>query len=753
MPQVRNNRNFGWHAGTVTAWDMILNNDFYIYGDLHFGDVSVDVFTITGYMLVSGSPAIGIDMSGTFSTVAINIDGTCNGTSASAINIDLDYDFATIGAEYPAAIYLDLTQTSKFTTGYGGFYGIASRVRAAYANVGTYGILGKAYVTATGATQLINDVYGLMGELLINGTDTQRFATTSSLAAIRGSVSNSSTGAWNGQVFALMLDFGPHENYGDTTALIYAYTHGDAHCDYGFVINNYSPNMTTGIWITETAGSTPAIATGIDIDANCTIAAIAAKVAATAGGITVDAGTINHAVDGSIISVDLDVEGAYSVNAFNTTIDFETTGMGAADVTTGFKADINELLVHSDGAGLYGTDVTLTGFDTGRCDLVGHLVTLDGSKTGGDTSAGFKAISTQTINHSGEDLYGVWIDFSGITHTDGNIYGQYLDMSFTNGSAAYGLYVAMGGGIGSDAGVSINGLADSGLIINAVCTTAINVSAVQTDETGLDVAAVFQHGSYSSALAYGAQGEHLIIKSTSITASTTGTTYVFGDVNRITTSAASLGYINVGYDYLSVGHNLVNGWATRGRVALTATCVVGEMAGLLGTLEVTGTTAITGHGTGGAVLAAAILDLDIATTATVAQEVTVLEVRPHISANIVGSSAGIRVNVNCSSANYLDYGIDIRSMSAQQTAALRILMTGASASLPAAIVIEGQTSSTSVVTSAIKIQGSATYFADFSVSTDAAPFTKTVTEKTGNIVGLLAVKDQDGSTAYINCYA
>lgn len=51
MPQVRANRNFGWHAGTVTAWDMILNNDFYIYGDLHFGDVSTDTLTINGNLI------------------------------------------------------------------------------------------------------------------------------------------------------------------------------------------------------------------------------------------------------------------------------------------------------------------------------------------------------------------------------------------------------------------------------------------------------------------------------------------------------------------------------------------------------------------------------------------------------------------------------------------------------------------------------------------------------------------------------
>jgi len=144
--------------------------------------------------------------------------------------------------------------------------------------------------------------------------------------------------------------------------------------------------------------------------------------------------------------------------------------------------------------------------------------------------------------------------------------------------------------------------------------------------------------------------------------------------------------------------------------------------------------------------------MDIATTATVAQEVTCLEVRPHIRANIAGSSSGIRINVNCSTANYLDYGLDIRSMSANQTGAMRVLFTGASASLPAAIILEGQASSTSVITSGIKMQGSTTYFADFDTSADAAPFTKNSTAKSGTCSGWISVLDQDGTVGYINVF-
>ena len=476
------------------------------------------------------------------------------------------------------------------------------------------------------------------------------------------------------------------------------------------------------------------VGTGANITGN-----VAVAVAAAAEGISVDAGTTNHAADGSIITVDLDIEGEYSVNAYNATIDFETTGMGAADVSTAFKADINELLVHTNGAGIHGTDITITGFATGLADLVGHIVTFDGTKTTGDTVTGFKVVDTETINHSGAVLYGNWVDFSGMTLTDGAVYGAYLDMSFTNGSTSYGIFLNMG--TSSTAGIDISGTANTGLIISATCSTAISVSAVQTIDAGLEVPVLMSHGVYSTPLVYGTQSEHLVLKSTCITADTgVGAYYVFGDVHRITTSANSAGYMNPSYDYLSVGHNLVNGWATRGRLSLTATCEVGEMAGLLGTLEVTGTTAITA--TGGACLASAILDLDIATTATVNQEVTCLEVRPHIRADIVGSSAGIRVNVNCSSTNYLDYGIDIRSMSSQQTAALRIFATPDTAALSSAILIEGQDTTTSVVTNALTINGGNTYLLDFgdedgsqAIITDTAALPANATHKIKCIAG------------------
>ncbi len=218
-------------------------------------------------------------------------------------------------------------------------------------------------------------------------------------------------------------------------------------------------------------------ATGITIAAQTTMG-IALAVAAAVGGIAIDAGTVNHAADGSIVDINLDIEGNYSVNAINVNLDFDTTGMAGTDKCTAFIADINEGVVHTQNADLHGTDITITGFATGRCDLVGHLVTLDGSKTGGDTTAAFKTVGTIVINDSGEELYGSYVNFSGITLTDGNVYGQYLDISFSNGSTSYGLYIDAG--TATTAGISINGTCTSGIIVTAACTAGILVTGACT---------------------------------------------------------------------------------------------------------------------------------------------------------------------------------------------------------------------------------------------------------------------------------
>ncbi len=265
---------FGWHSGTLKCKNVKVLKDLYVTDDIVFSDVSAGSLGVTGGLDMSGAiSAIGIDMGGTFSTVAINIDGTCLASTASAIQVTLDYDFSAsgVGENYPSAIRLDLTQTAVGATMAGGFYGVHARLHAAYGNLGTYGLFSRCYVTATGASQKINDVVGVMGEIRVNGADTKYYADTSSISAVRGSISNSSTGKFQGQVFGLMLDYGMNQNNTGETALIFGYSHADVYLDYGMhlISNSATQALTAGIYLESASGST--ITTGINIDGAGTI--------------------------------------------------------------------------------------------------------------------------------------------------------------------------------------------------------------------------------------------------------------------------------------------------------------------------------------------------------------------------------------------------------------------------------------------------------------------------------------------------
>jgi hypothetical protein len=197
------------------------------------------------------------------STTAIKITGTHNSPDASHIWIDANYDIATID-DYPCAIYVDCDQTSENGDDSGGMQGIRCDVNnAGFDNLWQVSVQGRQDVTGPAK---INDAIGIYGSIKTTGALT-KYATESSFAALKGDISNASTGSWDAQVYNLMLSFGSAVNYGGNTALIYGYTHGDARCDYGLNINNYSPYMTAGIYIEETSGSSPAMTDGIKMTA------------------------------------------------------------------------------------------------------------------------------------------------------------------------------------------------------------------------------------------------------------------------------------------------------------------------------------------------------------------------------------------------------------------------------------------------------------------------------------------------------
>lgn len=146
--------------------------------------------------------------------------------------------------------------------------------------------------------------------------------------------------------------------------------------------------------------------------------------------MTIDAGTTNHAADGNIISMNIDVEGNFAVNGIAMTFDYEATGMAAADISKGMVVDFNEVVAHADTSGVYGYDFIETGFATSRNDVIGFRGYFDGSHTGADDVTGLLVdVSTGTMVLNTATFRGVYVDGSAYTHTDGNFYGVDINAS------------------------------------------------------------------------------------------------------------------------------------------------------------------------------------------------------------------------------------------------------------------------------------------------------------------------------------
>ena len=116
-------------------------------------------------------------------------------------------------------------------------------------------------------------------------------------------------------------------------------------------------------------------------------------------GLVIDAVIVPHSA-GNLIDVDADV----------------------ADIVSGSIKGINlnfdETVVGTDATFIYGTDIAITGFATGRADLVGQRIVFDGSKTGGDSTKGL-AINADslTLNNGSETFTAIEVDASGLTNT------------------------------------------------------------------------------------------------------------------------------------------------------------------------------------------------------------------------------------------------------------------------------------------------------------------------------------------------
>ena len=335
-------RKFGWHSGTVHAQDGKFRGDLYIQDDIVFSDVSAGVLGVTGGIDMTGTTsAIGIDMGGTFSTTAINIDGTCG----SAINITISDDLS-VSATYNKAIYSVQTLTGEDAADGGGLQGIRSDTNnSTYDNSWQVSMQGRA--TATGAAT-VGDTIGVYAAVKTVGALTALSGDTS-LVAFKGDVSDSPGSSFDANVHGVMIGYASQINYGGKTSLFFGYTHATAYCDYGLLIDNYSPNMTAGIYLTQTTGATPNMTYGISIDSDCTTHVyIAPSVAAGSfKGLHINPTLTGTQVASCAIDIDMNYSGG-DINFYITDFDATQTGITSAALysrgnMTGIRCDVNAI--------------------------------------------------------------------------------------------------------------------------------------------------------------------------------------------------------------------------------------------------------------------------------------------------------------------------------------------------------------------------------------------------------------------------
>jgi hypothetical protein len=208
---------------------------------------------------------MGITDAGVLETLAgFNID--VDFSTGKAITVDIDVPLAS--DTYVYGMDIDLQQTAAYAGTWstsGGMIALRSDVHVDMQITDAYAGYFNVYVDPA-STCTVNDAVGVLANVTLVGPFTQG-AATSSIAALKGMISNTCTGSYDGQVFNLMLSYGSNVNYSDTTAMIYAYTHGDARCDYGFYMLNYSPYMSAGLTLTE-QNTSASMLCGIDVDVN-----------------------------------------------------------------------------------------------------------------------------------------------------------------------------------------------------------------------------------------------------------------------------------------------------------------------------------------------------------------------------------------------------------------------------------------------------------------------------------------------------
>ena len=326
------------------------------------------------------------------------------------------------------------------------------------------------------------------------------------------------------------------------------------------------------------------------------------------------------------------------------------------------------------------------------------------------------------------------LDIGDTVPTDGTAgYESGAMFLHTNGSVSGQIYFNEGSGSSCNFDTK-----ESGRVI---------ITDVQPDETGWDGAAIMQHGTYTTALAYGTQTDHLVMKSMHITAGATGK-YVFGDIMVIDTSATSTGYFVGGYDYITVNHTVGAAMARYVEVDVTATAALnGNVSGLYSEMCVTA-----GVITGAGKINGILVEMNVTAGVTIAQELHGIEVDMRdIKADIAGRTVGIKVT-EAGGSNYLDYGMEFSNCFHTATAVMHYDLTQGNTACVEK-VDAGAYTIANFLTFTNSGAGSITSFADFSGygSGEGEIIEADGTLATGNY-GKLKIICCNEAAGYINVY-
>jgi hypothetical protein len=163
------------------------------------------------------------------------------------------------------------------------------------------------------------------------------------------------------------------------------------------------------------------------------ISASAGTFTLTATGlVTIDAATTDHTgVNCLYVDVDVNVNNVGNVMyGANVNADIETA-LGAAEAFAAYNCDIDDNSSDADGAGIVGYAALITSTTAGRADKVGFSASFDGTMSTADTVTGYFFYPSHTQSSASANTYGLRVNGTGYTHTNGNFYGVHVDTTNT----------------------------------------------------------------------------------------------------------------------------------------------------------------------------------------------------------------------------------------------------------------------------------------------------------------------------------